>query len=61
MNQSQYSNNYPDYQIWDDASEQGERLTTCKQCGSTDDLMVPFTKDQVCGKCTRSNHKRAVK
>lgn len=33
----------------------------CKQCGDTNDLMIAFTDNQICGKCTRKNHKKATK
>jgi hypothetical protein len=33
----------------------------CKQCGADDDLLIAFTKFQICGKCTKQNHKKAVK
>lgn len=35
--------------------------TQCVQCGDDSDLMVAFTKHQVCGKCTRKNYKQVVK
>jgi hypothetical protein len=34
-----------------------ESVVKCTQCGSDSDLMVAFTKYQICGKCTRKNHK----
>ena len=33
----------------------------CKQCGSDQDLMIAFTKYQICGKCTRKNHNLSLK
>ena len=33
----------------------------CKQCGDDNDLLVAFSKYQICGKCTRANYKKAVK
>ncbi len=33
----------------------------CTQCGDTNDLMVIFTDLKICGKCTRKNHKKAIK
>jgi len=33
---------------------------TCKQCREQVDLMVAFTEYQICGKCTRKNHKQAI-
>jgi ribosome-binding protein aMBF1 (putative translation factor) len=32
----------------------------CEQCGKDTDLMLAFTKYQVCGDCTRYNHKHAM-
>lgn len=32
----------------------------CEQCEEELDLMVAFTKYQICGKCTRKNHRKAV-
>jgi len=32
----------------------------CKKCGNENDLMVEFTNDGLCGKCTQANHKKAV-
>lgn len=34
---------------------------TCKSCGETVDLMVMFTKYQICGKCTRKKHQETIK
>jgi hypothetical protein len=33
----------------------------CEQCGQELDLLTAFTKYQVCGKCVRANHRKAVK
>lgn len=33
----------------------------CAQCGEDKDLMVAFSKYQICGKCTRKNHKKTMK
>ena len=44
---------------WEDA--QAQASNKCKQCGNDNDLMTAFTKYQICGKCTRANHKRATK
>lgn len=33
----------------------------CIQCGDTNDFMVIFTDLQICGKCTRKNHKKATR
>lgn len=38
-----------------------ESVVRCKQCGSDDDAMVAHTKYQICGKCTRKNHRKAIK
>jgi len=35
--------------------------STCTQCGDDSDLLVAFTAVKICGKCTRKNHKKAVK
>ena len=35
--------------------------TKCEQCGDETDLLTNFTKYQVCGKCTRKNHKSLTK
>jgi len=32
----------------------------CTQCGKDTDLMLAFTKYQICGDCTRYNHKRVL-
>ena len=32
----------------------------CEQCGQELDLLTAFIKYQVCGKCVRANHKKAV-
>ena len=32
----------------------------CVQCGNEDDLMLLFTKDRVCSKCVKKNHRKAV-
>jgi len=36
-------------------------MIPCSQCGETNDLLVAFTKYKVCGKCTRRNHRDAIK
>ena len=33
----------------------------CKQCGDDNDLFTAFTKYQICLKCTKQNHRKAVK
>jgi predicted nucleic acid-binding Zn ribbon protein len=33
----------------------------CEQCGDDTDLMLTFTAHKICGKCTRKNHRKAVK
>ena len=33
----------------------------CEQCGDDTDLLLAFTAHKVCGKCTRANHRKAVK
>jgi len=33
----------------------------CQQCGQELDLLTAFTKYQICGKCVRTNHRKAVK
>ena len=35
--------------------------TKCDQCGKEVDLLTAFTKYQVCGKCARTNQRKAVK
>lgn len=40
--------------------EGGKIDSTCKQCGDNNDLMVIFTENKVCGKCTRKNHKNML-
>ena len=35
-------------------------MTPCSQCGDTNDMLVAFTRYQVCGKCTRRNHREAT-
>lgn len=35
-------------------------MTPCAQCGDTNDMLVAFTRYQVCGKCTRRNHREAT-
>jgi NMD protein affecting ribosome stability and mRNA decay len=35
--------------------------STCKQCGDDNDLLLAFTANKICGKCTRANHKKAMK
>jgi len=35
--------------------------STCKQCGDDNDILTAFTADKICGKCTRKNHRKAVK
>jgi hypothetical protein len=30
----------------------------CSQCNKKADLLTAFTKDKVCGKCTRKNHQQ---
>ena len=32
----------------------------CTQCGSMNDSMLQFTKYQICGRCTRKNHKKVI-
>lgn len=32
----------------------------CIQCGNENDLMVSFSKYQICGKCTRKNHNKII-
>lgn len=34
---------------------------SCEQCGNTNDFMVIFTDSKICGKCTRKNHRKAIK
>lgn len=36
-------------------------MAKCNQCGEELDLLTAFTKYQVCGKCTRLNHRRVAK
>lgn len=31
--------------------------STCEQCGLEIDLLTAFTKNKVCGVCSRKNHK----
>ena len=38
-----------------------ESVVRCKQCGDDSDSMIAYTKNQICGKCTRLNHERAIK
>ena len=33
----------------------------CEQCGQELDLLTVFTRYQICGKCVRINHRKAVK
>ena len=41
--------------------EESYMNTTCIQCGSDEDMMVIFTKHKICMKCTKKNHKEAMK
>lgn len=38
-----------------------DSVVKCKQCGNDNDSMVAYTKDQVCGKCTRKAQSKVVK
>jgi ribosomal protein S27AE len=42
-------------------SKDRNKKMKCKQCGDDSDLLVAFTKHQICGRCTKQNHKKAVK
>lgn len=33
----------------------------CTQCGNDNDLMIIFTEYQICGNCTKENHKKGTK
>jgi len=35
--------------------------STCEQCGDDTDLLLAFTAHKICGKCTRKNHRKAVR
>lgn len=37
-----------------------ESVVRCKQCGSDEDGLVAYTKNQICGKCTRKNQKATL-
>jgi len=41
--------------------EEIKERSVCSQCGSNGDFMVAFTNNKICGKCTRKNHKQAIK
>lgn len=38
-----------------------ESVIRCKQCGDDNDTLVAYTRDQICGKCTRKNHRKVSK
>ena len=46
-----------------------EKITTdasvdrgaCLQCGDDRDMMVRFTRWQICGRCTRANHRKVTR
>lgn len=33
----------------------------CKECGDDNDLMIAFTKYQVCGACTNAGYNKAMR
>lgn len=33
----------------------------CNQCGEDSDLLTAFTREGVCGKCARANHRLVMR